>query len=46
MLIVGDKEIQENKIAVRRRDGTDLGSLPLDEFIKNLRIEIQNKSVT
>lgn len=45
MLVIGDKEIEKKTVAVRRRDGTDLGSLPLDEFIKNIRIEIVAKTL-
>lgn len=45
MIILGDKEVEAKKVAVRKRDGSDLGSLPLDEFIKNLRIEIVAKTI-
>lgn len=45
MIIIGDKELEAKKISVRKRDGSDLGSLPLDEFIKNIRIEIVAKTV-
>jgi len=34
LLVVGDKEIEANKVAVRTREGQDLGSMPLDEFVK------------
>ncbi len=36
-IIVGDKERQENKIAVRKRGGEDLGQMDLDAFIEKLR---------
>ncbi len=40
MLIVGDKEIEENKVSVRDRKQGDLGAIDKDEFIKNLKEEI------
>ncbi|WP_107825621.1 threonine--tRNA ligase [Neisseria sicca] len=39
-IVVGDKEKQENKVAVRRK-AEDLGSLDLDDFIAQLQIEIK-----
>jgi threonyl-tRNA synthetase len=34
MLVLGDKELEENKIAVRERKAGDLGAMSLDEFRK------------
>ena len=39
-LVVGDKEKQENKVAVRRRGGEDLGQMPIEDFIAHLKQEI------
>jgi threonyl-tRNA synthetase len=36
-IIVGDKERQENKVAVRKRGGEDLGQMDLDAFLVKLR---------
>jgi threonyl-tRNA synthetase len=36
-IIVGDKERQENKVAVRKRGGEDLGQMDLDAFLLKLR---------
>lgn len=41
MLIVGDKEVGNNKISVRKRGGTDLGELTVEEFRKLLSKEIE-----
>ncbi len=38
MLIVGEKEVEENKVSVRQRGKGDIGSLPIDEF-KNIVTE-------
>ncbi len=34
MLILGDKELEENKVAVRERRQGDIGQMPLDEFLE------------
>lgn len=34
LLVIGEKEMKENKIAVRERGKGDLGSMALDEFLK------------
>lgn len=41
MLIVGDKEIQENAISVRNRKEGDLGQIDVDEFINRITKEIK-----
>ena len=43
IFILGDKEINDNKIAVRRYGKGDLGTMGLDDFIKNIRHEIDHK---
>ncbi|STZ76207.1 threonyl-tRNA synthetase [Bergeriella denitrificans] len=44
-IVVGDKEKQDNKVAVRRK-AEDLGSLNLDDFIAQLQHEIAEALVT
>ena len=39
-LIVGDKEVAANAVAVRTRSGSDLGQMPLGEFIERLKSEL------
>ena len=43
-IVVGDKEKQENKVAIRRK-AEDLGSLDLDDFIAQLQQEIADALV-
>jgi threonyl-tRNA synthetase len=43
MLIVGDKEIENNAVAVRDRKEGDRGSMNLDDFIVNIQKEIKDK---
>ena len=45
MFIVGDREAEGNKVAVRKRNGKDLGAKDLDEFIKALKKEIEEKAI-
>jgi len=39
-VIVGDKEVAANMIAVRARGGNDLGQLSLPEFVARLESEL------
>jgi threonyl-tRNA synthetase len=36
MLVAGDREAEAGAVAVRNRDGEDLGAMPLDEFMVRL----------
>ena len=38
-LILGDKEMQAQKVAVRTRTGEDLGAMPLEAFVSRLKDE-------
>jgi threonyl-tRNA synthetase len=33
MVVVGDREVEEERVAVRSLDGNDLGSVAVDEFV-------------
>ena len=44
MLVVGDKEVEENKVAVRAYSKGDLGSKTIEEFTKDLTNEIKEKT--
>ena len=39
MLVVGDKEVEENKISVRSREKGDLGSIDVEEFLNKIKDE-------
>lgn len=43
MLVIGEKEMNEQKIAVRRQGKGDLGSQNPDEFITAVKKEIKNR---
>ena len=36
MIVLGDRELEEQTIAVRSRDGEDLGAMPIDAFVERL----------
>jgi threonyl-tRNA synthetase len=43
MLVVGDKEQEANSVAVRHRDGSNLGTMPLFQVIDRMKDEIATK---
>ena len=44
MLIIGDKEVEENKVSMRSRDKGDLGSIEKEKFIEKIEEEIKTLS--
>jgi len=44
MLVVGDREKESKSVAVRKRNGEDLGSIDLQKFVENIKKEILDKS--
>ena len=44
ILVVGDREKENNQVSVRNQKGEDLGSMTLDALVKNLEKEISDKS--
>jgi threonyl-tRNA synthetase len=43
MLIIGEKEVNEEKVSVRRQGKGDEGSKTLNEVIENIKEEVKNK---
>ncbi len=43
LLILGDREMQEQSVTVRAQNGEDLGSMKLDSFVAKLKDDINNK---
>ena len=39
LLVVGDREMASGEVAVRARNGEDLGSMSVDDFINRVRLE-------
>lgn len=44
MLVVGDKEMEENSVNVRKHGGDELGTVPFDEFFNSIKIEIKERN--
>ena len=44
MLVVGDREVETQAVAVRRRDGEDLGALPLADLQARLLEEVRSRA--
>ena len=45
MLLVGDKDIENNTVSIRdRRDG-DIGSMAIEEYIEKINEEVNNKTI-
>ncbi|CAM4225179.1 threonine--tRNA ligase [Pseudoalteromonas ostreae] len=43
LLVVGDKEVEQQEVAVRTRTGEDLGKFNVDEFVAKISEEIKNR---
>jgi threonyl-tRNA synthetase len=43
MLVVGDKEIEDRTVAVRKRGAGDIGTQSFEQFVETLMTEISNK---
>jgi threonyl-tRNA synthetase len=45
MLVIGDKEMENDSIAVRPRTGKDMGMMKTDDFIRQVLEEIKTKKL-
>jgi threonyl-tRNA synthetase len=45
MLVVGNKEEETNQVSVRHRQRGDIGSVSLDQFLQDITLEIQSRSL-
>ncbi len=43
LIILGDKELENQLITVRSQNGEDLGSLSMDDFIQKLKVQVDGK---
>ncbi len=43
LCIIGDKEVENNEISLRTREGKDLGKLDLSQFLQKVKKEIDKK---
>lgn len=45
MLVVGEKEVEENLVSVREREQGDVGQMPADEFMAMLKKEADERQI-
>ena len=43
MLVIGGREAETNSVSVRHRDLEDLGTRPLEQFVADIKEEIENR---
>ena len=46
MLVVGEREAAEGKVAVRLRSGKDLGAMPIEAFVERIKREAETRKET
>lgn len=46
LLVIGDREVEQNTVSVRTRDGKDLGVMSLDDFAAKLNADINLRGRT
>ena len=44
LVVIGDREVQEQQVTVRAHNGDDLGSMSFDSFLDKLKKDIDNKT--
>ena len=45
MLVVGDKEVEQNAVAVRSRKDGDIGTMGVDEFLAKAVTQVATKAI-
>jgi threonyl-tRNA synthetase len=46
MLVIGDKEMENNQVAVRLRNGKDLGAMAIDALVDRIKSEVRHRQDT
>ncbi len=45
LLVIGDREVETGAVAVRLRDGSDLGAMPLEAFCALLKEQVSSRQI-
>ena len=45
MLVLGDRDMENNTVSVRHRSGEDLGAMSLDQFATMLKNEVDSMEI-
>ncbi|WP_456412196.1 threonine--tRNA ligase [Thiolapillus sp.] len=43
LLVIGDREMENNAVAVRKRGGEDLGAMPVEDFVSRLQDDLKQR---
>ncbi|MGS2716898.1 threonine--tRNA ligase [Eionea flava] len=46
LIVIGDKEVESGSVAVRTRQGDDLGTMSVDAFIAHIKADVESKGIT
>jgi threonyl-tRNA synthetase len=44
LLVTGDREMEQNAVAVRTRSGEDLGAMSVGDFLHRLQADVEKRS--
>ncbi|WP_456407757.1 threonine--tRNA ligase [Thiolapillus sp.] len=44
LLVVGDREMENGSVAVRKRGGEDLGAMPVEDFVARLQDDVKQRA--
>ena len=44
MLVVGNKEVEENTVSIRSRENVENETMDVDEFVERIKEEVANKT--
>lgn len=46
MLVIGEQEVESGKLSVRKRSGEEVKDVVFEDFVKDLKEEVNNKTIT
>ncbi|MGI5948839.1 threonine--tRNA ligase [Peptoniphilus sp.] len=46
MLVIGEQEVESGKLSVRKRSGEEVKDVVFEDFVKDLKEEVENKTIT
>ena len=46
LLVIGDREVEEGTVAVRTREGENLGSMEVEAFVRHLQSDVARRGLT
>lgn len=46
ILVIGDREEKDKQVTVRQRGGKDLGTMSVEQFLQQLKLEVESKALS